>query len=339
MVSKPVLVVSVCCAFGFGMLGMFTVMVSPVLPVVANWLGRRRDPLTFALAGQLSLASQEGAHSLDANKPQKGNQDGSRGRIATEANGTESIVDTARSSTAIATSSYAAGKLLFVAYLSAPSNMDRRAAVREKCFPSIRAAGYDVKFFIGRPNDESNPISRAQGQVATQLESDLAGSLQEESEKYGDVVITPFRDAYRDLTDKVSFLFRYGLQAGAQNILKIDDDWCPDMMRVQSACDAIIPSQAHYIGQYLWEGNEYDIMKGRDGTVAKFMTGVGFILSASLARAIFYDDLVHTLLFAPYGTSSDDANIGKWYDYAIKKHPELKFSREVVQGLVVPVAG
>merc|ERR1712072_193587 len=103
---------------------------------------------------------------------------------------------------------------------------------------------------------------------------------------------------------------------------------------VVRACQDTTPTSARYIGQYLWSGDEYEIMKGRDGTVAKFMTGVGFILSSSLARAIFYDDLVHTLLFAPYGTCSDDANVGKWYVHASTRHPALQFTRELVPGLV-----
>jgi len=131
MVSKPVLVVSVCCAFGFGMVGMLTVMVSPVLPVVSTWLGWKRDPVT-----SISLRSQDSARISS--------QDGARSRIATETSSREGTVRTARSPTPSATSSY--GNLLFVAYLSAPSNVKRRAAVRDKCFPSIRAAGYDVKF-------------------------------------------------------------------------------------------------------------------------------------------------------------------------------------------------
>merc|ERR1712232_1449503 len=109
---------------------------------------------------------------------------------------------------------------------------------------------------------------------------------------------------------------------------KIDDDWCPSIGVVVDAIKQNDggPSKARYLGQYLWRGDEYPIMLGPDGTKAKFMTGVGFILSRGLAKSMFVDDLVHTLLFAPYGTTSDDANIGKWYDYGQKKHPELEFS-------------
>ena len=60
-----------------------------------------------------------------------------------------------------------------------------------------------------------------------------------------------------------------------------------------------------------------------------------------LARTIFYDDLVHTLLFAPYGTSSDDANVGKWQDvrtnsWAIVSHlGNSYFSLKVVRGFML----
>merc|ERR1711972_544978 len=188
------------------------------------------------------------------------------------------------------------------------------------------------------PNEIGPPVLNSQGQRATQMEADTAKQLQDESDRWGDIVIVPFRDTYRDLTDKVAFLFRYALQQGVDNVLKIDDDWCPDMNVVVPVCKQTKTSQARYVGQYLWNGDEYEIMKGRDGTKAKFMTGVGFILSAALARVMFYDDLVHTLLFAPYGTSSDDANIGKWYDYAVVKHPSVQFSRDLVNGLVTQIS-
>lgn len=227
------------------------------------------------------------------------------------------------------------GTLLFVAYLSAPGNFERREKVRHRCFYHIKAAGASVKFFIGRPSQVNVPITNDQGQLATDSEAQLAKRLQAESDKYQDIVISPFRDTYRDLTDKVAFLFRYGIdEVKAQNVLKIDDDWCPDMRKVLGAAKKTKPGLARYVGQYLFKGTEYPSMKGRDGTIAPFMTGVGFMLSASLIRAIFFDDLVHSLLFAPYGTSSDDANVGKWVQYAKRKHPELKFSLEVVPNLV-----
>merc|ERR1711920_966787 len=106
---------------------------------------------------------------------------------------------------------------------------------RDNCFPRIKAAGHEAKFFIGRPN-ELGPVLSHQGQRSTQKEADTANKLQDESDRWSDIVIVPFRDAYRDLTDKVAFLFRYALQEGAENVLKIDNDWCPDMNVVLPTC-------------------------------------------------------------------------------------------------------
>ena len=54
-------------------------------------------------------------------------------------------------------------------------------------------------------------------------------------------------------------------------------------------------------------------------TVAPFM-GRGYVLSRELARTIFEVDRTHTVLFQPYGTSSEDANVGKWVAHATRAH-------------------
>ena len=42
--------------------------------------------------------------------------------------------------------------------------------------------------------------------------------------------------------------------------------------------------------------------------------------SRELARTIFEVDRTHTVLFQPYGTSSEDANVGKWVAHATRAH-------------------
>ena len=74
-----------------------------------------------------------------------------------------------------------------------------------------------------------------------------------------------------------------------------------------------------YLGNYLFKGTEYTIMQGSDGTTAPFMSGWVFGLSQNLAKTIV-KDWMHSILVAPYGTSSDDANLGKWVDWAIHNH-------------------
>jgi hypothetical protein len=47
-------------------------------------------------------------------------------------------------------------------------------------------------------------------------------------------------------------------------------------------------------------------------------------MSRGLTQTIFISDIVHTNLWEPYGTSSEDAQIGKVVCFALKAHPQLK---------------
>ncbi|XRB05697.1 hexosyltransferase [Pycnococcus provasolii] len=60
-------------------------------------------------------------------------------------------------------------------------------------------------------------------------------------------------------------------------------------------------------------------MRGADGSVAPFMSGAVYGLSIGLAASIIRDVRIHTMSYLLYGTSSDDANMGKWVDYATKR--------------------
>jgi hypothetical protein len=228
---------------------------------------------------------------------------------------------------------------MLVAYLSGSARKfaERRAQVRTSCFPKIREAGVDVKFFVGRPSHITPGSHESQGARATQEEIDDAEALLQESEEHGDIVIVPFRDMYRDLSDKVTHIFQRGVALGYDVVLKIDDDMCPsDMSHINAVTREMKPEQGYYIGQYEWAGSEYPGMIGPDGSTAKYMSGVCFLLSRVLSEKIFLEDEVHTMLFAPYGTDSDDANMGKWFDYAREKHPDVSFHRRVEPNLCTP---
>eukprot|EP00929_Paragymnodinium_shiwhaense_P078064 TRINITY_DN4038_c0_g3_i1.p1 TRINITY_DN4038_c0_g3~~TRINITY_DN4038_c0_g3_i1.p1 ORF type:complete len:115 (-),score=8.49 TRINITY_DN4038_c0_g3_i1:419-763(-) len=75
-----------------------------------------------------------------------------------------------------------------------------------------------------------------------------------------------------------------------------------------------------YGGTYKFKGDEYKSMVGPDNTTAPFFSGHAYWLSSRLASVIFSADRLHTFLFDSYGTSSEDANVGKWVQYAARRH-------------------
>ena len=65
------------------------------------------------------------------------------------------------------------------------------------------------------------------------------------------------------------------------------------------------------------------------------MSGAIFGLSIDLAKRIVQDDGAHTHTYLAYGTSSDDANVGKWVRYAVLTHGlDVKYVSS--QNFVVP---
>lgn len=219
----------------------------------------------------------------------------------------------------------------------------------------------DVRFFIGQPNDPNEAAKRAKhhsvGKMATQSEIDAADKLQNESDAFGDVQMLPMRDTYHDLPDKTLSILRHGALSGATVVLKIDDDRCPDsefdrvhprarvaensscfigfaVAKVLEVASSTPPNVARYVGVYLFKGTEYPhLQKGADGSRSPYMSGPAYLLSNALARAVAIDDINHSVLYMKYGSSSEDVDMGKWYEYAKTTHPELEFVREEVKGL------
>ena len=82
-------------------------------------------------------------------------------------------------------------------------------------------------------------------------------------------------------------------------------------------------------------------MAGPDGTTAPFHSGPNYVLSSGLARSIFVRDRLHTTFFYAYGSSSEDANMGKWVQYAeqvrgvaVRKVKNNKIAFHPTQGIV-----
>jgi len=204
---------------------------------------------------------------------------------------------------------------VLVAYFSAPGNFERRMKVRNTCNFNLttaraRANYAKVRFFVGRPLTDFT-FGKAQGQKAAKQEIDLEVALRKEQAKYGDLIACPMRDHYRELSDKMVCIADEALRTRANHLLKIDDDMCPRMDQVKKAT-SLAGGKPLYAGRYLWDGTEYDSMKGANGTTAPFQSGVIFLLNRKAVRLIFAENRFDTILFAEYGTTSDDANVGKW---------------------------
>eukprot|EP00397_Hematodinium_sp_SG-2012_P033582 GEMP01035900.1.p1 GENE.GEMP01035900.1~~GEMP01035900.1.p1 ORF type:complete len:398 (+),score=68.66 GEMP01035900.1:111-1304(+) len=215
---------------------------------------------------------------------------------------------------------------VFVGVLTAPTNNERRDAWRLHCAPTLRAAGIDAKFYIGRPSIDSRKSNgqHIQGQLATEAEQNLAIELYAEAEKYKDIIFIPFRDSYRDLVDKTLHIFDKGYQSGAQLVVKVDDDQCVNpkpLLDVAASRIYDAPNRMLYGGSYLWKGTEYDIMQGPHHEIATYFGGPTYVLSRKLVETILNDN-AFTNLHAMYGSSSEDTDVGKWVQHVGRQHPE-----------------
>ena len=204
---------------------------------------------------------------------------------------------------------------------SRPSGRNARDKQRSFCRPLYERYGIKHMFSVGKPSFASRPRdSHVQGELPTEEEISVSRNLMEEHKQHGDIFLTPNRDHYRDKSEKLLSSLRYTVEQDVDFILKTDDEYCIDIDLVKQLVRARQGTRNEiYLGNYLWKGTEYTIMQGSDGTIAPFMSGWVFGLSQNLAKTIV-KDWMHSILVAPYGTSSDDANLGKWVDWAIHNH-------------------
>ena len=218
---------------------------------------------------------------------------------------------------------------VYIGYISAVLNADKRAAVRERCGAAYARFGMPFGFYVGAP--DLGPIGwehrRKQGQRFPAVDVRAAEALSAETALYGDLVLDMVRDNYVDKTAKVDHIFRDGLASGAQYIVKSDDDQCVCPSRL---LDVLTELHAHrtadeefYVGEHFWaRGDEYSRMIGTDNkTVAPFM-GREYVLSRELARTIFEVDRTHTVLFQPYGhvVERTRTSASSWVAHAAGAH-------------------
>jgi hypothetical protein len=229
---------------------------------------------------------------------------------------------------------------MIVFTFSKPAGKEARDMQRDFCQPMYARHGVKHVFAVGKPSFDDRPHNqKIQGQLATEMEVNISKMLMQEHDQYGDLLLTPNRDHYRDMTEKLLSSIRYSLEQGADYILKTDDEYCINITEVKRLVEERKKNNNElYMGIYQFAGDEYESMKGADGTIAPFMSGWVIGLSRKLAKTIVEDGWNHNLLIAPYGTSSDDANLGKWVDWAIRTH-NLTVDYTVSRDLNINVPG
>jgi len=226
---------------------------------------------------------------------------------------------------------YIGGCGIFVAYLSAVRNREKRDILRHTCLRDVASHGLPYRFFVGRPNFPDRTHHRSQGSQATDREKQVVKQLEEEQAMYGDLRVIPFLDQYKDLSDKVAGIFDYALDAGYDMVLKIDDDMCPTPKMLPELLRRSRQREALYAGSYLWQATEFPAMRGADGNTTPYFSGVCYAVSGTLGSIIWKENAFNTALWQAYGTDSDDVNMGKWFEHAKRGHNYLNFSRLVLK--------
>lgn len=118
-------------------------------------------------------------------------------------------------------------------------------------------------------------------------------------------------------------VIRFGVEAGAEYIVKPDDDKCINVARFHAMVrqhEKKNEGKELYGGIYGFKGDEYESMKGPHGEIAPFASGHVIVLSRGLARILVGPEWMYNILKVNYGTSSDDANLGKMIARAEKIH-------------------
>lgn len=195
------------------------------------------------------------------------------------------------------------------------------------CANKYQRNGISWAFFVGVPVDAHHDLTgHSQDSKGTPEEQEMALSLLEESKTHKDIQFVAFREQYQDLSNKLVTIFRHGLfQTNSTYFVEHDDEFCADPDSLLKTVaefeqEKSSPQEELWGGAYWFNGDEYASMAGADGSTAGYVSGWGCVMSRGLARYVFDIDYAHTLLNAPYGTNADDANLGKWVQYAKEEH-------------------
>lgn len=215
-----------------------------------------------------------------------------------------------------------------VVTMTSASDHETRRCQRKTC----RVDEYEThdivhRFAAGIPSDvtDEDPNNHKQGSVGTAKEVAAAKVLLQEHELFGDILMTPHRDHYKDLSEKRLAILKFGVEHKCRYTFKVDDEFCMNATVAReliAAHEQGNPTEELYIGNGLFQGTEYPMqMTGPNGEVAApYMSGWIGGVSSKLASYIVGEDWVHSVLRHAYGTSSEDLNLGLWIDYAKSKH-------------------
>lgn len=222
---------------------------------------------------------------------------------------------------------------MYVGHISANGNTGKRDALRKHCVSTYYAASTtEYKIFVNQPDaaestDLRRQIEAAEAAAAGHPHSSAAqatAALAAEAERHGDLEVLPMPETAGNKIAKASAVFYAGLHSGASFIVRADDDFCVNASSLRdqlAALSEFAESDGEvYSGLYEFQGTEYRSMFGPDNTSAPFFSGPFYVLSRGLAHAIFVRDRLHTALYGSYGTSSENANVGKWVQHAERRH-------------------
>ena len=225
--------------------------------------------------------------------------------------------------------------LLSIYIHSGPELIKGRQLQRKHCFPLYKQYNISSTFVVGRPSFDNRPHdAHAQGQQGTAKDQFLSHTLFNESMQYNDILLLQHRDYYRDMTDKMLAYFKHDyINIKSKYIFKTDDEYCLNISKVLSILKSYEGHENElYVGSYFHNGTEYSSMKGPRGEVAPFSSGAALGVSRGLVKNIVVDNWDHSCMYHMYGTSSDDANLGKWILYA-KEQNNVSFDYVNVAGL------
>lgn len=198
---------------------------------------------------------------------------------------------------------------------SGPAMAKGRQLQRQNCFPIYKRYHIKALFVVARPSfDARAHDAHAQGQLGTKKQIEVSKALLNESLHFHDILLLQHRDYYRDMTDKMLAYMRYDYEhVKSMFVFKTDDEYC---LNISTVLRIVKNKKAKemYIGSYMFEGTEYENMKGPNGEIAPFMSGAVLGVSRGILKSIM-KDWTYSALYNIYGTSSDDANLGKWILY------------------------
>jgi hypothetical protein len=207
---------------------------------------------------------------------------------------------------------------------SGPEYSERRTMWRNSGLPELlRKNNISYAFFIGVPLSENHDLFRFnQSSVATAEERADEASLLEESQLHHDIEFVAFRDLYDDLPNKMISILKYGVErTTADYIMEQDDDFCASPAVIDKV---IYRFEQRSQGEELWAGSYWFDHNGQtagaDGKLASYFSGNGHFMSRNLVKRIVEDDYDHTILNGLFGTSAEDATLGKLVEYAEAKH-------------------